>query len=156
MKFLRKLFNRPRAGDAPVCSVANDDSKVAASAEPKIGDRMPDDTIYAGISPDENKPMYVMSEAAPLTMTFNEAQEYAAKLDTHGHQDWRMPTKAELNMMFNNRAAIGGFNLTGSFPASWLWSASPSFASDAWGQRFSDGCQYFVNTDVHSAVRCVR
>ena len=73
---------------------------------------MPDGTVLAGISPDTNKPMYATPADASLTMTFNEAQEYAAKLDAHGHKDWRVPTKAELNVLFNNRAAIGGFNVS--------------------------------------------
>ena len=35
-----------------------------------------------------------------------------------------MPTKEELNVLFNNRAEIGGFNETGSDPAGWYWSSS--------------------------------
>ena len=111
------------------------------AAEPKIGDKMPDGTVFAGISPDTNKPMYATSADASLTMKFNEAQEYAAKLDAHGHKDWRVPTKAELNVLFNNRAAIGGLNISGSYPAGWYWSASPDTKWGAWGQRFSDGAQ---------------
>ena len=64
--------------------------------EPKVGDKMPDGTVLAGISPDTNKPMYATPADASLMMTFNEATEYAAKLDAHGHKDWRVPTKAEL------------------------------------------------------------
>jgi hypothetical protein len=128
----------------------------APPAEPKIGDKMPDGTVLAGISPDTNKPMYATPTDASLTMKFKEAQEYAAKLDAHGHQDWRVPTKAELNVLFNNRAAIGGFNVTGSDPASWYCSASPGSEWDAWDQRFSDGYQNNNYKGSHSAVRCVR
>jgi Protein of unknown function (DUF1566) len=122
----------------------------------KIGDKMPDGTIFAGVSPDTGKAMYATPADASLTMTFNEAKEYAAKLDAHGHQDWRVPTKGELNVLFNNRAAIGGFNTGGSGPASWYWSASPSHEWTAWGQRFSGGEQLNFNKDNHSSVRCVR
>ena len=117
---------------------------------------MPDGTVFAGISPDTKKKMYATPADASLTMTFNEATEYAAKLDAHGHQDWRLPTKAEMNVLFNNRAAIGGFNVSGSYPAGWYWSASPGYIWGAWGQRFSDGYQYYTFKDNHSAVRCVR
>ena len=129
------------------------------AAEPKVGDKMPDGTIYAGISPETNKPMYATPADAPLTMTFNEATEYAAKLDAHGHRDWRVPTKAELNVLFNNRAAIGEFNLTGSVPAGWYWTSSQGngwevqFVRD---QRFSDGYQGIDGPDGHSSLRCVR
>src|ERR1039458_10259614 len=33
--------------------------------EPKIGDKMPDGTVLAGISPDTNKPMYATPADAP-------------------------------------------------------------------------------------------
>jgi hypothetical protein len=142
-------------GRAAVCPVANDDGK-AAGATPKIGDKMPDGTIYAGISPETNKPMYAMPADAPLTMAFKKATEYAAQLDAHGHQDWRLPTKAELNVLFNNRAAIGGFNLTSYGPAGWYWSASQHDACFTSGQRFGDGFQSLCHKDGHSATRCVR
>ena len=74
-------------------------------------------------------------------MKFNEAQEYAAKLDVHGHKDWRLPSKAELNMLFDNRVAIGEFALEGSYPAGWYWSGSEDTAWNACAQRFTDGCQ---------------
>jgi hypothetical protein len=100
--------------------------------------------------------MYATTADAPLTMKFNKATEYAAQLDAHSHKDWRMPTQAELNVLFNNRAAIGGFNVTGSDPAGWYWSAAPYGNWVAWGQRFSDGLQYYNYKDVHSSVRMVR
>jgi len=128
-------------------------SKIAAG--PKIGDKMSDGTIYAGISPETNKPMYATSADAPLTMTFNKAKEYAAKLDAHGHQDWRIPTKAELNALFNNRAAIGGFNVIGPGTAGWYWSASLGNNWEA--QRFTDGFQDDPSMeDGRSSLRCVR
>jgi hypothetical protein len=90
-----------------------------------IGDRMADRTVYAGISPDTRKPMYATPADAPLTYTFNEAQKYASELDAHGHRDWRVPTKGELSMLFENRAAIGGFDESGSKTAgSWYWSCN--------------------------------
>jgi hypothetical protein len=125
--------------------------------KPKIGDKMPNGTIYAGVSPNTEKPMYVTPADASLTMKFNEAQEYAVKLDSHAHKDWRVPTKAELNVLFNNRAAISGFNVTGSTPAGWYWSSSPNHHEwGAWGQRFSDGCRDLFWKANHSAVRLVR
>jgi hypothetical protein len=126
------------------------------TTEPKIGDKMPDGTVYAGISPDTNKPMYATPADAPLTMKlFNKATEYAAQLDAHGHRDWHLPTKNELNALFNNRAAIGGFDVSGSDPAGWYWSTSP-YGWSAWGQRFSDGSQYLYSMDDRSSVRPVR
>jgi hypothetical protein len=100
--------------------------------------------------------MYATPADASLTMTFNEAQEYAAKLDAHGHKDWRVPTKAELNVLFNNRAAIGGFDKTGLYPAAWYRSSSQSHEWLAWEQRFSDGAQDYGTKGGHLSVRPVR
>src|SRR5438034_645587 len=83
-------------------------------AAPRIGDRMPDGTIYAGFSPDSGRPMYAMPADAPLLMAFKEAADHAAQLRAHGHRDWRLPTRRELNVLFNNRAAIGGFHMSGA------------------------------------------
>jgi Protein of unknown function (DUF1566) len=123
---------------------------------PKIGAVMPDGTIFAGISPDTGKAMYTTPADASLRMKFNEAQKYAAKLNAHGHLDWRVPTKCELNVLFTNHAAIGGFNTSGSKSAGWYWSATPTYSRDAWGQRFRDGRQNTNGKDYHSSVRCVR
>jgi hypothetical protein len=139
-----------------ISTIANDDGNPSAPAELKVGYKMLDGTVFAGISPDTNKPMYTTPADASLTMTFNEATEYAAKLDAPGHRDWRVPTKAELNVLFNNRAAIGGFNVTGSYPSGWYWSSPQDGGGAAWGQRFSDGDQDKLNKLHHSAVRCVR
>jgi hypothetical protein len=109
--------------------------------EPTIGGKMPDGTVLVGISPDTNKPMYATPADASLTMTFNDAQKYAATLDAHGHKDWHVPTKAELNVLFNNRAAIGRFDISGFTPAGWYWPASHGNEWGAWEQRFSDGDQ---------------
>ena len=54
---------------------------------------------------------------APGTSSWTAGMKYCGDLDAYGHKDWRMPTNAELNVLFQNRAAIGGFNETGSYPA---------------------------------------
>jgi hypothetical protein len=74
----------------------------------------------------------------------------------HGHEDWHVPTKNELNVLFNNRAAIGGFDISGSDPSGWYWSSSSFNIWLAWGQRFSDGYQDYYNKYNPSSVRCVR
>ncbi len=122
----------------------------------EIGGKMPDGTVYAGISPDTGKAMYTTPADAPLIYTFNEAKEYAVSLDPYGHRNWRVPTKSELNVLFNNRAAIGGFDLTGSYPSGWYWSASLQHRTwHRWDQRFSDGFQDTNLSDFRSSVRCV-
>jgi hypothetical protein len=142
------------ASDAPANTNQAPSTTPASVVDP--GDKMPDGTVFAGISPDTNKPMYATPADAPLTMKFNEAQEYAARFDAHGHKDWRVPTMAELNVLFNNCAAIGRFDISGSTTAGWYWSASPYLSWGGWAQRFSDGAQGDDPKGRHSPVRPVR
>jgi Protein of unknown function (DUF1566) len=127
-------------------------------SKPQVGDKMQDGTIYAGISPDTHQPMYTTPADAPLTMKWKAAMQYAEKLDAHDHRDWRVPTKGELNVLWENRdegALKGTFNVSGSNPAGWYWSSTED-DSLAWGQRFSDGFQlWYYEYDV-STLRCVR
>jgi hypothetical protein len=134
-------------------------AQAARWANPEIGDVMPDDSVYAGLSPDTGKQMFAMPKDAGVQMDFNAAAQYAKKLSeekTLGHDDWRVPTKNELNVLFNNLAKIGGFDISGSKPAGWYWSSTPDDTYDAWCQRFSDGHQVIGNRNLDSSVRCVR
>ena len=124
--------------------------------EVEIGEVMPDGTVYAGVSPESGKAMFTTAADAPATCTFDEAQEYAAKLDAHGHRDWRVPTKGELKVLFVNRKAIGGFEESGSELVGWYWSSSPYSRRNAWAQRFSEGYQDTSLKHYYTSLRCVR
>lgn len=126
------------------------------TAQPKPGDPMPDGTIYAGDSPDSGEPLYTTSVDAPRPLKWQEALDYAMMLDAHGHRDWRLPTKGELNVLFNNRATIGGFGGSDSNPDSRYWSGTQCDKVEAWDQSFNDGVQDYNYTANHWAVRCVR
>ena len=127
-----------------------------SAKEVEIGEVIPDGTIYAGVSPETGKAMFTTAADAPATCGFPEAQEYAAKLDANGHLDWRVPTRDELNEMYQNRAAIGGFEESGSDPGGWYWSSSQSSYRNAWAQRFSDGYQDTSREHYYTSVRYVR
>jgi hypothetical protein len=122
------------------------------------GGKMPDGTIYAGISPDTNKPLYTTPTDAPGVYTWGNATEYCKSLTASGHQDWRMPTIGELAVQFSNRADIGGFNETGRMKraSGYYWSSLQVGDGDAWGQLFSDGFHEDFSKDQDSSLRCVR
>ena len=117
---------------------------------------MPDGTIYAGVSPESGKAMFTTAADAPAACSFHEAQEYAAKLDANGHLDWRVPTRSELNVLYQNREAIGGFEESGSELLGWYWSSSPYSHRSAWAQRFSEGYQDISRKYYYTSLRCVR
>jgi hypothetical protein len=101
--------------------------------------------------------MYTTRADEPGLYSFNEASITCAAVNIGGHADWRVPTKNELNVLFNNRAAIGGFDESGSPHFGWYWSSTIYDGEyGGWGQRFNDGKQSWYGRPLHSAVRCVR
>ena len=124
----------------------------------KPGERLADGTIYAGLSPDDGTAMYVMPKDAPLTCTLNEAAEYVGKLNREkylGYDDWRVPTKNEPCRLFDNSAAIGGFDESGDGPGACYWS-SLGAPDITWSQRFSDGAPSWNGRYMTASLRCVR
>lgn len=82
-----------------------------------------------------------------------EAAEYCDGLTAHGHSDWYLPAKDELDLFWNDGSPVAGV-LTGS--SNWYWSSTEDANAGAWVQRFSDG--HRVNGLKYDSllVRCVR
>ena len=73
---------------------------------------------------------------------------------TGGHIDWYLPAMNELNVLYTNRTAIGGFQ---TVVASWYWSATEYVTNGAARvQRFTDGTQNISSKNNSMIVRCVR
>jgi hypothetical protein len=118
------------------------------------GEKMRDGAVYAGVSPDTHRTMYTTPTAAPLEMQWGQAMNYAAGLHAHAHHDWRVPTRGELNVLFNNRAAIGGFDA--SSPTGLYWSSTKFSPVYAWVQRFGEGNKNLPHAYQSLSLRCVR
>ncbi len=115
------------------------------------GDKLPDGTIYVGISPDTNRPFYAAAEDAPKLMDQTEADRLAASFNVAGHGDWRVPSEAERDMLFKVKqegALKGTFNEEASNPASWYLSR-PEFR----GYNESDNERNFGNGDRDYAMK---
>jgi Protein of unknown function (DUF1566)/Collagen triple helix repeat (20 copies) len=82
--------------------------------------------------------------------TATSAIQICYELNQGGYQDWYLPAKDELNCLFQNKVAIGGF------ADDYYWSSTEFLASIAWGQDFNDGNQFSINKDDSLRVRCVR
>ena len=67
-----------------------------------------------------------------------------------GYSDWYLPSKDELNKLYLNQSAVGGF------AAGWYWSSSEFAASYAWYQDFSSGYQWGNAKSNGPRVRAVR
>jgi surface protein len=68
-----------------------------------------------------------------------------------GYTDWFLPSKDELNQLYVNSAAIGGF--TGIFG---YWSSTEDDYGSAWGQNFNNGGQASGDKYGFAYVRAVR
>lgn len=80
------------------------------------------------------------------------------------YKDWRLPTKRELNILFDQKDAInstasangGGTFAVDAFSGQY-WSSTAHMDGGAWGQRFMNGVQFFTQgTGTTYRVRAVR
>ena len=122
---------------------------------------MADGTVYAGISPDTGRTMYTTPKDNRLCVKWNKAMAYAATLEAHGHEDWRVPTAGELAVLFKSRAAIGSFSETDHLTLGWYWSSTQAdtycrWVHCRWIQRFRDGRQNNASENFSASLRCVR
>jgi len=79
-------------------------------------------------------------------MTWHEAVEVCKKLGPR----WRLPTKDELNMLYENNEEIGGFANV------FYWSSTEVGYNLAWKQNFLDGYQLNFSKNYYYYVRAVR
>jgi hypothetical protein len=83
----------------------------------------------------------------PNQMNWNNAKIACASLG----DGWRLPTKTELNLIYQNKEKIGGLrDRTGN------WTSEEFSNLTAWGQDFIEGGQYFVDKEIEVNVRAVR
>jgi hypothetical protein len=127
----------------------------AVAPAPKAGDRLADGTIYAGSN-------FAATPAdAPGSYTWTNGKRYCEELVSNGHDDWTLPTKDQLNHLYQNKntgSFAGTFNESNSL-ATYYWSSEKhaSFSSNSWGQRFTDGDFGWYHKDSDElSVRCVR
>jgi len=67
-----------------------------------------------------------------------------------GYTDWYLPSKDELNLLYENKTAIGGF------PDNYYWSSTENDNYGAWEQNFDNGFQNGSDKNVTIDVRAVR
>ncbi|MBP6680061.1 MAG: DUF1566 domain-containing protein [Saprospiraceae bacterium] len=71
------------------------------------------------------------------------------ELALNGFNDWYLPSKDELNILYTNRLIIGGFN-------DGYWSSSESSSTTAWFRDFTTGAQAAQSKNFFYTVRAVR
>ena len=115
----------------------------------KIGDIGPGGGIVFYI---EGKKVYEVSEILGEA-NWETAKSMAKNFRGGGYNDWYLPTKDEVNLVYQNLRKPG--IISGN---SWHWSSSEnSYVNSAWVQRFSDGNQGNYYNEYHTySVRAIR
>jgi hypothetical protein len=74
------------------------------------------------------------------------------------YDDWFLPSKGELNAIWENIVDDGGGNNSGvgGFADGYYWSSSEADSATAWLQYFLDGSRYYSDKDFNVRVRAVR
>ena len=96
------------------------------------------------------------SNVTKLTNPVNDANAPAAKACKDyrggGKSDWFLPSKDELNALYENR------EWAENMQKKWYWSSSQYYDSNylAWGQGLKDGDQYLGSKYNYSGVRAIR
>jgi hypothetical protein len=80
------------------------------------------------------------------------AAQLCDSLNVDGYDDWFLPSKDELNLMYRNLKQKG----LGDFSSNWYWSSSQDSTNSSWVQNFSDGSQDYNPKNNTYSVRCVR
>ncbi len=80
----------------------------------------------------------------------NYAASICDQLVLNGYDDWFLPSKNELNLLYQQKEIVSGF--TNNF----YWSSTEHGVGSAWEQNFIDGTKYFVNKNFQICVRAIR
>lgn len=82
--------------------------------------------------------------------TGNYAANICAQLSFNGYSDWFLPSRNELNLLYQQRSQIGGFT------EGYYWSSTEYDTVHAWNQYFPYGPQYYTDKADYAGVRAIR
>ena len=116
------------------------DSGIQWATEPYWDTSVPGTSTAIG-SGLANTNVIIAQNDAGTTYAAGLARAYAGG----GYSDWYLPSKDELNQLYLNRVAIGGFDTTTYPPYYWSSSESEQDGTTAWNQTFEDGtpCSFY-------------
>ncbi len=165
-------------GTASVTWIVTTAGDICGGAPP-IGTVCADGLVYAGYSPDGNVRMFTTPEDAgyyrfesPETTghgytdrttgkvnTLGMAQypgyhaaNYCAGLVAHGTDEWYLPGQYEMDVLYANREAVGGFDLD---PATYYWTAREHDTLTGAYYHRMDGVDGYTGKGISFLIRCV-
>lgn len=133
----------PSGGSTPTCK--------ANMSNIQIGDTCDDDSKFLGSHPNFGWQGFYVTDANQSTSSnWSNSITLCNNLNRHGHTDWYLPSKSELNHLYENQNVVGGFT------AGYYWSSTESDSGYAWLHYFYYGYQITDKKSTNIGVRCVR
>lgn len=112
-----------------------------------------------GVGSGEMNTMLIVSQQTVDNTVGSFAALLCANLRRGPYGDWYLPSKEELNLMYQNKAAINATALANggnAFAASFYWSSSEFNGNNAWFQDFFNGNQLNFGKSLNFRVRAIR
>lgn len=105
------------------------------------------DAVYAGMS---NTNKIIANQGAGSYAT-QFCADYSVTVNNEYYDDWYLPSKYELNLLYSQKTAVGAF-------VSWVYCSSSEYSNNyAWAQLFDNGFQYYYGDKSGTyGVRAVR
>ena len=94
--------------------------------------------------------VYARLTTVGLVATSAYAAGIAWAYSNNGKADWHLPSKDELNQLYQRRDTVGGFS------NNYWWSSSENDLAGAWYQYFFNGNQFADTKEYDLRVRPVR
>jgi hypothetical protein len=94
--------------------------------------------------------MYNTERIIANQSTGSYAAQLCANYQGGGYGDWYLPSKYELDLLYLQKTAVGGF------ASAYYWSSTENGNGFAWEQNFDDGVQNDYDKNFTSYVRAIR
>ena len=75
----------------------------------------------------------IAPKSTEIRLNWDDARLYCFSLTIDGKTGWRLPTKDELNQIYESN---------NDYEPIWYWSSTEGNGNGAWGQNFGNGYQY--------------
>ncbi|PDH47304.1 MAG: hypothetical protein CND86_03720, partial [Bacteroidetes bacterium MED-G21] len=90
------------------------------------------------------------------TNWYFDAVAAAESATSQDYDDWYLPSKEELELMYSTIGNGGPEGNIGGFEDYWYWSSSQNDSNHAWNVDFSNGLTNYDDKDITRRVRVIR
>lgn len=149
-----KIFWLDATGEHGLIAAAADQSAKGAPWNPgkAVVTSANKDQVYSG---SENSEKIITVQGTGMQYAARLCSNYTTTSNGVEYNDWYLPSKYELNLLYLQKLLVGGFNTSGGI----YWSSTESTTdaeSLAWEQEFKFGSQHEDDKDMPDQVRCIR